>query len=202
MSNTWKGKIPIKFNALINLSDPREGAPVTSDISKVSKPMSDSDIRKTLGKNIRIVTYPDLVNYTSIDDLLSVNDCCVILVETQLRSGHWICVLKYGNTVENFDSYGFAPDAEMSIISVETRKALKENEKYLSHLLDACDYNVVYNKKDFQKWDCTVATCGRFVCTRLLNRHLTLPAFTKMITSECSKRGISPDELVCEIVPK
>jgi len=164
----------------------------------VSKALSDADIKKKLGKNTRIVTYPELKNYKSIDQLLEIDNRCIILIETKINAGHWCCLLKYGDVVEFFDSYGLPKiDDELSYVSLPTRKVLGEQKHLLSALLDECDEKVIHNIRDLQSWKAGVNTCGRWCVDRLLNQNKTLPEYLKYIDSFKAKNN---DKLVCELV--
>jgi hypothetical protein len=46
----------------------------------VKHPLSDTEIKRILGKETKIIMYPDLSKYSSIEQLLpNPNDYCVIL---------------------------------------------------------------------------------------------------------------------------
>ena len=87
--------------------------------------MSDDDIEEQL-PNVQIIKYNQLDNYHSIDNLLSNQNMTVILVETQINSGHWMCVLKYNNIVEVFDSYGLPIDDGLKYVNLKMRNELDE----------------------------------------------------------------------------
>jgi hypothetical protein len=64
----------------------------------IKKPLSDTDIKRILGRATKLITYPDLAKYTDINQLLPApNDFVVILIvedETQdVISGHWTALL-------------------------------------------------------------------------------------------------------------
>ena len=90
-----------------------------TNINKIiKKPLSDDDIKQILGKSCKIIMYPDLEKYNSIDLLLpSPNDFCIILlIEDQNKyniSGHWVALLKYNGIYEFFDPYGNPPDFDL-----------------------------------------------------------------------------------------
>lgn len=163
----------------------------------MATPLSDDDIRKSLGHNTRILKYGDLDNYNTIDDVLEIDNMCVLLVETKVNSGHWMCLLKYENTVEIFDSYGLYPDDSLKYVNLRMRKELDQYEKELSYLLDKCPYKVIYNKVELQQWSPYVNTCGRHIVLRLQNRNKTLDQYLKWVASF----NIDPDILACEKVP-
>jgi len=160
-------------------------------------PLGDDDIKKVLGQNTRIIKYGDLDNYTTIDEVLSINNMVVILVETQINSGHWICMLKYDNVVEVFDSYGLKIDDQLKYVNLKMRKELDQYDHELSFLLDRCPYKVIYNNVDLQQWSPYINTCGRHVCLRLKNKNKTLDQYLKWVKSF----KIDPDILVCEKIP-
>jgi len=86
----------------------------------IKKPLSDTDIKRILGRATKLITYPDLAKYTDINQLLPApNDFAVILIvedETQdVISGHWTALLKYDNVFEFFDPYGNPPDYDLKI---------------------------------------------------------------------------------------
>ena len=158
--------------------------------------MSGDDIEKQL-PNVQIIKYNQLDNYHSIDNLLSNQNMTVILVETQINSGHWMCVLKYNNIVEVFDSYGLPIDDGLKYVNLKMRNELDELVPELSLMLDKCPYKVIYNKTDLQEWDPDIRTCGRHVCLRLKMKHLNLPQYIKWMTNEAKKRKMSYDEVAC-----
>ena len=74
----------------------------------IKKPLSDTEIKRILGKSTKLLTYPDLAKYNDLNQLLPApNDFVVILIvenETQdVISGHWTALLKYDNLFEFFD---------------------------------------------------------------------------------------------------
>ena len=161
-------------------------------------PLTDGDIRRILGKDTKIIKYGDLDEYDSIDDLLGDANHVVILIETEINSGHWVALLRYPNSnfVEWFDSYNLYPDDELNYVNLKMRKTLDELKPELSYLLDECPYTVIYNNTDLQEWAPQVNTCGRHVCLRILNGHKTLPQYINYIKSF----GMSPDLVVCKMI--
>ena len=71
------------------------------------RPLSDDDLRKLLGSDLKIVQYGDLSEIQELNDLLSKPlDYCIILYEEVPDTGHWTGLLKYDDRYEHFDSYG------------------------------------------------------------------------------------------------
>ena len=109
--------------------------------------MDDSDIHYYLPK-CKILKYNELKKYKSIEKLLPKHKSYFILlypVQTEM-SGHWICFTRYDRNIEYFDSYGLAPDVPFSWPTSN----FKNNERYLSKLLNKCKLPMVYNTIDFQ----------------------------------------------------
>ena len=80
----------------------------------IESPMSDGDLRKILGKDLKIIRYSDLAHLRSLAQLLPrPKDHCVLLYEVQPGVGHWVALLKYNGAYEFFDPYGLQPDAHL-----------------------------------------------------------------------------------------
>jgi RNA binding exosome subunit len=144
---------------------------------RVSTYITDTDIERMFGKEASsyILLYSDLSRYKSINHLLpKKKDFKIILIEEKQLQGHWIAILRYGNTIEVFNSYGTKPSSELNLLSKHQKEALNENVKWLNLLLNKAipKFNVIYNTKRFQKLKSDsgqeVNTCGRFVLLRIL----------------------------------
>ena len=59
------------------------------------KPLSEADLITILGKDTKIIVYPDLAKYSSLDELLPrpYDFIIILLLETPV-SGHWCCLIK------------------------------------------------------------------------------------------------------------
>lgn len=155
-----------------------------SSVLKIMRtPLSDSDIRKILGNDIKIIVYPDLSKYSNLGDLLPANrDCCIILYELKQLSGHWTCLTRDGDLFTFFDSYGLKPDSELRWISSVQRSALNENTPYLSNLLKNERY--IYNRIAYQESDNKIETCGDHVCSFLycfMNYNMNLEQYEEFM---------------------
>ena len=175
------------------------------DNLKVS--MTGQDIESYL-TNCKIIEYNDLADYNEITDLLKKPiDYVIILIETISDNvGHWVTVLKYGNTIESFNSYGEAPDVQKNtLISKAKNIEFGQTQNYLTNLLVNSDFNIIYNKLQLQKYSNNSATCGRFVCARLLcllNHNMDLKRFLEFFIDLKKKfKSKSYDEIVCELIP-
>ena len=103
----------------------------------IRKPLSDADLKRILGSETRIITYPQLANYRTIEELLpKAYDFVIVLLLESPQSGHWCALLRYSNTFELFDSYGFKVDYDLTHwLTPLQRLKLGESKKYLTSLL-------------------------------------------------------------------
>jgi len=156
-------------------------------------PLSDSDIRKILGRDIKIITYPDLNGFRSIDQAFDAKGRCIMLYLTQNETtGHWVCMLNKPSGIEFFDPYGEAPDSALNSIPEERREALGENDGTLLSLLRASGRPVFYNTFPFQTDRADVNTCGRHSVVRCLYASDSLKQYKKIMDSS----GMTPDDFV------
>jgi hypothetical protein len=163
---------------------------------------SNEDIKRCIGcSDEHIMKYSELANYNSLEQLLpNTVDYKIILVETNRNSGHWVCVLRKGNVIECFNSYGIPIDSEFKYIPDWIERWLGEDTRYLTNLIKASKgFTVVSNKVPFQENINGINTCGRWVILRIELHRLgySLDEFVKVIQSASSKQDLEPDELVC-----
>jgi hypothetical protein len=128
----------------------------------------------------------------SIDEAFDDAGRCIMLYLTENEdTGHWVCLLKKGDTIEYFDPYGgYKPDGERHWLSKEKREELGEDDMTLTKMLKG--YKVISNPYHFQQEKNNVNTCGRHCCVRALHGYLSLTDYNKMIKDS----GITPDEFV------
>jgi len=175
------------------------------DNLKVS--MTGQDIENYL-PNCKMIEYNDLADYNEITDLLKKPiDFVIILIETIADNvGHWVCILRYGNTIEFFNSYAEAPDVQKNtLISKAKNIEFGQTQNYLTNLLVKSDFNIIYNKLQLQKYSNGSTTCGRWVCARilcLLNQNMDLKRFLEFFIDLKKKfKSKSYDKIVCELIP-
>jgi hypothetical protein len=161
--------------------------------------LSDGDIRRLLGDDISIMTYPELKHIKNIDDCFDSKGRCIILYLTESEnSGHWTALLKRGNHIEFFDPYGSSPEGVRKEIAPEQREALDETQPYLQNLLKGSAYSVSYNHNPFQIDKPGINTCGRHCVTRLAHGDLPLDKYKALIKNS----GQSPDDFVTDYTYK
>lgn len=128
------------------------------------------EISEALDGKVNIMTYDELEELNTIDDVLGPHDKAVILYSTSESYGHWVCLWKHENTINFFDSYGYFPDDERKFIP-EAYLKLKYNKiPHLTALLYKCKYPIRYNEYKLQNE--TTHTCGRWCIVRLLLDNL------------------------------
>jgi len=160
--------------------------------------LGDDDITKILG-HTSILTYPDLNDITDITQIFDKDGRCVLLFLTEdEQTGHWTGLLRNANTIEYFDPYGYAPDADRKWLSRDKLRELDQERPVLTKLLRDSGMKVYFNTYGFQADREDVNTCGRWVVSRLLLRKLTLPQFKKRVDDS----GMKPDDFVSALTYK
>jgi hypothetical protein len=158
--------------------------------SKLEKyELTGDDIQKVLGYNIKLIPYPELKKYSSIFDCFDDRGRCVLfLIENKVDntlSGHYQCLTLHNDgerrIIEFFDSYGLSPAGWNKYIPESIQQKLNElSGTMLIPLLKKASETgakIIYNHNKLQKMANDVDTCGRFVCTRLINHALPLSQF-------------------------
>jgi hypothetical protein len=179
-----------------------------SKINKiVKKPLSDNELKTILGKDLKILMYPDLAKYSSIEQLLpNPNDYCIILIvesETKFNiSGHWTALLKYDGAYEYFDPYGNGVDVDlMTWMDAKTRARLSESKPYLRHLLKNKTYT--FNRTKYEILRKGVNTCGSHCAYRIhkfQKANFTLAEYQQHMNNLSKQYGISYDKIVARFV--
>jgi hypothetical protein len=158
--------------------------------------LSDDDIRKLLGGNIKITTYPDLEKIQHIDQLFDRHGRAILFVPQQNeQQGHWCCLIKRRKTIEFFDPYGDPPEGQKDTISEEQLARMKMNEPLLAELLTNNPYKVIFNKVQLQKLENDVNTCGRHCVARLLYHTHPVQKYREIL----KRSQMSPDEFVVKL---
>lgn len=162
--------------------------------------LGDGDIHKMI-PTLKIIPYPELLNYDDIHDALDEKGRLMILyLTTSQTSGHWVCLLKQKRNgkeyIEYFDPYGkYKPDEESKWLSEDQLEEYGQDTKHLTKLLRDSGLKITYNRAPFQSKKENINTCGRWTTARLYFKHLNLPQFTKMVQGS----GMNPDDFVCKL---
>lgn len=164
-----------------------------NEIIMASKiPLSSEDIEKLLDGKTRIMSYKQLMKHKNINEVLEPFGSVVILLESRDNFGHWLCLIKRGDTIEFFDPYGIKPDNQRAFIPAAYKKQ-HYPEKYLVKLLLNSRYKIRYSEFKLQDInDSEISTCGRWCCMRIIFKDLDEYQFKKLFTG----KSLKPDLLV------
>lgn len=160
----------------------------------LKNPLNEDQILKLVNYKSKILTYPELVNYKNIDNVLYPHDSAIILYETKKHYGHWCCIIKRKNNIEFFDPYGIFPDEQLYFVNPNFRIINNMRKGYLSYLLNKSKYKLEYNNYKLQCPNPEIATCGRWVGYRILNKNINIDKFAKIFLDN---KYFEPDELIC-----
>ena len=157
--------------------------------------LSDDDINKILEPDTKVQPYRVLDKMSHIDEVFGVLNRAVLLYSTTSQNeGHWVGMIKKGDRIEFFDSYGFKPDTQQTKLGNHiNNKAYEQHDNDLTRLLKESGYKVYYNTHPFQDiHKPEIATCGRWVALRLHYYKKTLNAFYNMVKNS----KMNPDDWV------
>jgi len=162
----------------------------------IYKPMTGFEMKK-YNPASKVLAYPDLYRYTNIDDLFGPYNKIILLYPmTKLNQGHWVCLFRYNNTINFFDSYGIRLDNERKFVKSKYIKEESGQEyPYLTWLLHNSKYRIIENKYKLQRIPYS-QTCGKFCSLRLLNYKLTNEQFI----NKYFNNGILPDYTVTKLI--
>ena len=173
----------------------------------VKKPLSDTELKTILGKDLKITMYPDLAKYSSLEQLLPnpFDYCIILIVESESKfniSGHWTARLRYDGLFEYFDPYGNGVDVDlMTWMDRKTRARLHEDKPYLTYLLKGRNY--IYNKVRYEVLKKGVNTCGSHSSYRIYQfkkYNRTLEEYHKHMLELSKQLGIGFDKIVASFV--
>lgn len=122
--------------------------------------LSDADLHQMTG--IKVLTYADLSNYNSLQDVLGEEKACILIFRVTESYGHWVCLLQHDEkTVEFFDSLGYYPDTELAkTTNKRKRQELGQDFARLTQMINASPFRVIYNKYKLQQNAKAINTCG------------------------------------------
>lgn len=170
---------------------------------RINKNITTDDIVRLLGQEGKdsIMEYSDLANVGSILELLPTDKSYkIILIEQQQNLGHWTLIMRYGNTIEYFDSYGLNVDGELKFISACMNRILGQSKHYLTKLIKERppEFEYVWNSKHLQLLNDYIATCGRWVIVRISMMQMgwNLKEFITFFKEQKKETNLSNDELV------
>jgi hypothetical protein len=107
--------------------------------------------------------------------------------------------LKYGNTIENFNSYGIDIDKQKNMLSRIVNFNMGQTKNLITKLVQASPYKYVVNRIPFQDDGRDTNTCGRWVALRIItakDMFMPLDDYTRMVIKASKETGLTPDQLV------
>ncbi len=160
---------------------------------KEKKSLSGEEVLMICDNKAKMYTYPELVKFNNIDDLLKPYGAIIILYLTKENYGHFCCIFKQNKTtISFFDSYGYLPDDQLKFAPMHFRKSHDQYYPHLTYLMYNSNYKIDYNNHVLQSSKKDIATCGRWTGVRILLRNLTNDEFADLFLDE----KIKPDSLV------
>jgi len=126
----------------------------------MQEPLSNIELSALVGvPPQQIIKYSDLKQFNDISDLFTANPFRVVLLEEEVKKGHWVVAFTQNGKYFYFNSYGNAPDRDLEIIPRLKRIFLGEDRREFRRLLHG--KKMWYNT---EKWQGpTSETCGRWV---------------------------------------
>jgi len=172
---------------------------------ELKKMASEDDLVRNFGLGVKdkILKYSELENYNTIDELMpDKDDFRILLLESEPSVGHWCCLIRKGDTLEFFDSYGKTHKGELKYIPKFINNMLNQKDDYLTRIMKSSK-NPIFSTLKLQNNNPDVCTCGRHIIARILcsKAGYDLTDYEKLIKRESKERGIPPDILVCHWVP-
>lgn len=162
--------------------------PLEYYINKLPIFLSDTDIKRYLGNGFPIHKYSILDDIKTIDEILpNDNDCCILLIENQYNSGHFVGLGRRGNNIIQFDSYGSTIDGELKYIQQFMKRILGMQRHALSTLIRESNMKTEYNKIKYQSTKKILgkesSICGRaaILFCQLFKMGYTLGDIKRMI---------------------
>jgi hypothetical protein len=157
----------------------------------IKKDLTGEEIRRLTGKYP--ILYSDLKNYTFKNLLKGVGDHQVILLQTLSKvQGHFVAVFERADGVYYFDSYGLgSPDSYKDYTKYD-----QQFPNYLSKLLRESGKPIIVNNYDYQSWNPSTSTCGRYSALRIHLIGLNNVEFHSLFVGNNSRFLNRPDQLV------
>jgi hypothetical protein len=177
---------------------------------QITEEITDTDLTRYFGKKDfkNVIKYSELANYNSIQQLLPRNKSWkIILIENKFNSGHWTLLLRDKDTIEWYNSYGSFPSKELDFIHHLQNSFLNQDVKHLNILLTQAlpKFKIIYNKRQLQKLEQGVNTCGKWVIFRIMmleKYNLNLSQFLNLIDKLTKQYKLTSNELVTLIIQK
>lgn len=148
--------------------------------------LSNDELMTLANGRAKVVIYPDIGKYRTIDEFLYPFNAVFLLYESRPRWGHWNLIHKLPGTniIECFDPYGTKIDHQLRHINPSFRKMSNQELPWLTYLLYNSPYEIHYNEHKFQKDAKNIKTCGRWAYIRYLYNYLSLEEFKDLFKNK------------------
>ena len=157
----------------------------------VKQPLTLQQVKKFL-PGVPVILYKQLKALTTLPPAL------VYLFLTSDGFGHFCCVMRRGDVVELFDSYGIKPESEHSFVSEEMLQHLGERDDYILDLCKRNGWSVVHNTKCLQGRE--AETCGRHCVSRIRKEALPIKDYVRWLEAVAAQADTTPDIVVSYLV--
>jgi len=164
--------------------------------------LSNFDIQGILEPDTKIFKYAQLKDARNIDELLDRNGRAIMLYDVLgENNGHWIAILRKGDTIEFFDTYASNPGKIGKSLGVDPKQDAQwgQDKDLLKDIVKRSGYKLIWNKKQIQPKSPGVNTCGRHAVLRLLFGKYTMPEYLKILKEIQIETGISADDLATHL---
>ena len=164
-------------------------------------PTNPQQLKKISGRDIKVITYPEIESYSTIGDVLRPYGSTIILYMTGEGYGHWVALFKTDNgPIEFFDSYGYFPDSELKFTNPEYNSHMIIEYPFILKLLYDTEYPIEYNEHKYQSKKDGISTCGRWCAFRIRYKWMSNDEFFNFIKRLSKYFNIKDkDELIAEI---
>ena len=120
-------------------------------IERLPQFCTDDDIKRYLGHQMKIYKYSELDDIVDIKHILPVDkSCCIVLIENEKNSGHFVALGRKDNKIIQFDSYGSTIDYELKFIPNIMLNILGEQRNTVRELIERSGLETIHNKTRFQ----------------------------------------------------
>lgn len=154
-----------------------------------------------------LITYKELKNFKTMGELLEKEfDYKILLIETKKNEGHWVVLVRRGDTVFWCDSYGMSPKETISMIPSFIRKMLGQENDEIKRLYNSArreGFKVEENDFEFQADRPNINTCGKWVLffIECIKEGMNFNDMEALIEKQENKTGKPSDILVVDYFP-
>ena len=164
-----------------------KGRGVPSEIKELLNiALDETQLLNALNGKVKIISYSDLKNIKTMDELLYPYDRVIILfaIKSPLN-GHWTSLIRRKNGEIIFtDSFGLLPMDENNYMSMpySIEKYVEDQFKpYIYELFSQYPKSIRYSQYKLQ--DFSTSVCGRYCIVRCMYPEISEDVFAKVFTS-------------------